>query len=452
MNDTIAVHLPDLEGRLCTDLETRQQMATDLGNILSEIPCAVLRPQSGQDIATVLTAAGQLGLSVTIRGLGRSVYGQAVVGPGGVLIDMSGFNKVHTVEQDRCVVDAGATWTSVLEATIAHGLTPPVLTDFVDLSVGGTLSWGGMGATSFRQGLQVDNVLELEVITTDGALHHCSPEKEADLFYSVLGGMGLVGVMTRVTLRLIAAPKRVRRLQIPYSELAVMQEDLLKLVKERRVDAAEGLIVAPRGKWENLMEISIFYDTDEPDEAFVLCGLHGAVDAITRIDSTYAEFTTRLGDLKTLPCQPTEKPHAHPWWSTMTSQNLSTALIGQLVNSMDASKSGPFDLILTYPVPTAVSRTPLPRVPATEWLFLVANFLCVDAADHVQIAETLEQNRELFEQSAAAHPHGAVDPVCAVDYSKSEWVAHFGDVWPAFEAAKHKYDPVGTLDKARRVF
>ncbi|MHC8308646.1 FAD-binding protein [Pseudomonas sp. GT1P32] len=452
MNDMIAVQLPDLEGRLCIDFATRQRLATDLGNILSEVPCAVLQPHSAHDIALVLTAAEQQGLSVTVRGLGRSVYGHTVVRPGGVLIDMSGLNKVHKVEQDRCIVDAGATWTSVIEATIAHGLTPPVLTDFVDLSVGGTLSWGGMGAMSFRHGLQVDNVLELEVITTDGKLHHCSPEKEADLFYAVLGGMGLVGVMTRVTLRLIAAPKWVRRLQIPYPDVATMQEDLLNLVKEQRVDAAEGLIVAPRGRWECLMEISIFHDTGEPDEEFALRGLHGAVGATSRIDSTYAEFVTRLGDVKTLACRPTETPHAHPWWSTMTSQNLSTDLIDQLVDNMDASKAGPFDLIVTYPVPTAVSRTPLPRVPDAEWLFVVAHFLCVDAADHVRIAETLSQNRQLFEQSAVAHPHGAVDPVSAVDYSKSEWKAHFGDVWPAFEAAKHKYDPQGTLDKARSVF
>ncbi|UOP10291.1 FAD-binding protein [Pseudomonas palleroniana] len=140
MNDMIAVQLNDLECRLCTDLETRKRLATDLGNILSEVPCAVLYPHSAHDIARVLTAAEQLGLSVTVRGLGRSVYGHSVVRPGGVLIDMSALNKVHKVEQYRCIVDAGATWTSVLEATIAHGLTPPVLTDFVDLSVGGTLS------------------------------------------------------------------------------------------------------------------------------------------------------------------------------------------------------------------------------------------------------------------------------------------------------------------------
>ncbi len=46
---------------------------------------------------------------------------------------------------------------------------PPVFTDYIELSIGGTLSLGGIGGTSYRYGVQVDNVLSLEVVTVMGS-------------------------------------------------------------------------------------------------------------------------------------------------------------------------------------------------------------------------------------------------------------------------------------------
>jgi FAD/FMN-containing dehydrogenase len=56
----------------------------------------------------------------------------------------------------------------VLDRALPRGLTPPTLTDYQDLSVGGTLSVGGIGGAMFRYGAQVDNVVALEVVTGVG--------------------------------------------------------------------------------------------------------------------------------------------------------------------------------------------------------------------------------------------------------------------------------------------
>jgi cytokinin dehydrogenase len=64
-------------------------------------------------------------------------------------------------------------------------LTPPVLADYLRLSVGGTLTVGGVGAMTARHGLQADNVLELDVVTGRGDLLTCSPERHPDLFDAV---------------------------------------------------------------------------------------------------------------------------------------------------------------------------------------------------------------------------------------------------------------------------
>lgn len=64
-------------------------------------------------------------------------------------------------------VDAGGEqlWVDVLRASMAHGLTPVSWTDYLHLTVGGTLSNAGISGQAFRHGPQISNVLELDVIT-----------------------------------------------------------------------------------------------------------------------------------------------------------------------------------------------------------------------------------------------------------------------------------------------
>ena len=68
------------------------------------------------------------------------------------------------------LVGGGTRWLDLLAQTIPQGGTPPVLVDFLELTVGGTLSVGGIGSQAFRFGPQVDNVLELQVVTGEGEL------------------------------------------------------------------------------------------------------------------------------------------------------------------------------------------------------------------------------------------------------------------------------------------
>ena len=98
---------------------------------------------------------------------------------------------------DSVEAEAGARWSSVLGATLPLGLTPPVLTDYLELSVGGTLSAGGVGGASPHYGAQVDNVLELEVVTGAGQRVVCSPAQAPELFYAVLAGLGQCAALGR---------------------------------------------------------------------------------------------------------------------------------------------------------------------------------------------------------------------------------------------------------------
>ena len=84
----------------------------------------------------------------------------------------------------------GTRWRAVLAAAARKGLTPPVLTDYLDLSVGGTLSAGGIGGASHHHGPQADHILDLEVVTPAGEIITCAPSSRPDVFFGVLAGQG----------------------------------------------------------------------------------------------------------------------------------------------------------------------------------------------------------------------------------------------------------------------
>jgi FAD/FMN-containing dehydrogenase len=203
------------------------------------VPRAVLRPGSADDVAPTIRWAAQQGLRFTAQGRRHSTFGRSLVHDG-VVADMSTLRAVGTVDGDRVVVEAGATWSDVLGVTLARGMTPPVLTDYLDLSVGGTLVVGGVGGSTSTFGVQSDNVAEMEVVTGSGRMIVCSPGTNAELFDAVRAGLGQVGVITKVTLPLVAAPTAVRRFQLRYRELATMLRDARLATGDHRFDVVRG--------------------------------------------------------------------------------------------------------------------------------------------------------------------------------------------------------------------
>ncbi|GAU50301.1 hypothetical protein TSUD_409170 [Trifolium subterraneum] len=191
----------DLALKLNQNQEIISQASTDYGHIIQESPIAVLQPSSISDIANLINYSNSLTNPFTIsaRGKAHSVLGQAMA-RNGIVVNMTNLNgfrkRSGIVVSDGksplgCYVDVGGEqlWIDVVHATLKRGLTPLSLTDYLYLTVGGTLSNAGIGGQSFRFGPLVSNVLELDVVTGVGELVTCSSSINSDIFYAVLGGL-----------------------------------------------------------------------------------------------------------------------------------------------------------------------------------------------------------------------------------------------------------------------
>ena len=162
------------EGKLRTDSNATVPASMDFGNITSALPAAVLYPSSPADLAALLGAAHATPgwpYTIAFRGRGHSLMGQAFA-PGGVVVNMPSLGgsaaapRVN-VSADGRYVDAGGEqlWIDVLRASLARGVAPRSWTDYLYLTVGGTLSNAGVSGQTFRHGPKISNVFELDVIT-----------------------------------------------------------------------------------------------------------------------------------------------------------------------------------------------------------------------------------------------------------------------------------------------
>lgn len=427
-------------GAVNCNADALARAADDFGHIIHKHPKFVLKPVSVADIAEIMRWAGSQDLKVAARGQGHSTYGRAMV-DGGVVLDMSAMDGIHFVHSDRITVEAGATWSKVLAATLQRGLTPPVLTSYLELSVGGTLAVGGIGGTTFRYGMQTDNVIELSVVTADGRELTCSPTKNSDLFDAVRGGLGQCGVITRATLRLIGAPGRVRRYHLFYPDLHSLSMDQRITLAERRFDYLQGAVLPDgAGRWRYQLEGVVFYDIDQvPDDRAVLASLSDDRGAAEIADLTYIDDFNAFARFEHLLRSKGQWFSPHPWLLTFLRGSNAERVASEILEGLSNEDVGPFGRITYYPLLTEPLRTPLVRVP-DESIVFPFNLVRMPASDDVAKAEQMvNKNRVLYDAIRSAG--GFLYPVSAFPMSRGDWKDHFGSKWSLLDDAKRRYDP-----------
>lgn len=445
---TPLVGIPPLDGELRTDPTSLQNAADDFGHIIHRTPRAVLEPGSVDDIVAMVRFCNRQLIPVAARGQGHSTFGQPQV-ENGLVIDMSTLSTVHHIGADRAIVDAGAVWSAVLTAALAVGKAPPVLTDYLELSVGGTLCVGGIGGTTYRHGFQVDNVLALEVVTGDGRLVTCSPHRRRDLFDAVLAGLGQCALIVRATVRLVQATQQVRTYLLPYRDLAIFTADQRRLIASRRFDYVEGQAVPEdAGGWSFLLEAAKYFTSPQvPDDAALLDGLRFEPGGAEITDQPYFDFQNRLAPTVELLKSIGVWFFPHPWINLFLPASATNGYISDVLADFDAGDiNGP---VLLYPIWSRRSTRPMLQLPDEPVVFLLA-LLRTAPPDPAIVEAMVASNRALYEQ--ARDVDGKQYPIGAIPFSRSDWVEHFDRQWHRFVAAKRRYDPNRILTPGQGIF
>ena len=443
-----ALAIPGLDGELTADPAVLAEAADDFGHIVHRTPLAVLRPGSVADVVTLLRYANRHRIAVSVRGQGHSTQGQSQVGAG-VVIDSRTLDQVHEIRSDRVRVDAGVTWYDLAVATLAHGRTPPVFTDYLDLSIGGTLTVGGIGGASQRYGLQVDTVLELEVVTGTGELVTCSPTRHRALFESVLGSLGQLAVVVRATIALVPAPSYARGYQLYYSDLDTYLGDQRRALAGRRFDSLEGqaLRTAADDGWEFFLDAAVYYDGTAPDDPAVTRGLRFDPARTLTPEYTYLQWIDRLRPTVEFLKSIGAWGLPHPWLDMFLPASRTAAVVRPTLDRLTLADTGQGPVLL-YPFRPGLVRPRFLEVPREPVGFLFS--LLRTTVPPTTVESQLAGNRDLYDRGVAAG--GKRYPVGSVPLTHPDWVRHYGRDYPAFAAAKTTWDPRRILSPGQGIF
>ncbi|KAL1210614.1 Cytokinin dehydrogenase 4 [Cardamine amara subsp. amara] len=469
----------------------------DFGNITEENPGAVLCPSSVAEVARLLRFANggfsangdstshSPSFKVAARGQGHSLRGQASA-PGGIVVNMTCLAKAAkpaavVVSSDGTYADvaAGTMWVEVLETALKRGVSPVSWTDYLYLSVGGTLSNAGIGGQTFRHGPQISNVYELDVITGKGEMMTCSPNLNPELFYGVLGGLGQFGIITRARIALDHAPTRVKWSRILYSDFSAFtrdQERLLSMANDIGVDFLEGQLMMSNGFVDTsffplsdqtkvaslvndhriiyVLEVAKYYDST------TLPIIDQVIDMLTRTlrftpgfmfvqDVPYFDFLNRVRNeeekLRDLGLW--EVPH--PWLNIFVPRSRIVDFHDGVIKGLLLNQTSTSGVTLFYPTNRNKWNNRMSTMTPDEDIFYVIGLLQSAGGSHNwQELESLNDKIIQFCENS-----GIMIKEYLMHYTRKEdWIKHFGPKWADFVRRKMMFDPKKLLSPGQEIF
>ena len=160
-------------------------------------------PATVDELAAVFVAARAEGLQVSFRGAGRS-YGDASLNTGGLSVDGRAMRRILSFDRERGILEAegGVSIAEVWRHTLPQGWWPAVVPGTMFPTLAGSVAMNIHGKNCFKVGPFGNHVLELDLLTASGERLALSRERDAERFRSVIGGLGLLGAVTRVKMQL----------------------------------------------------------------------------------------------------------------------------------------------------------------------------------------------------------------------------------------------------------
>ncbi|WP_136666530.1 FAD-binding protein [Flavobacterium sp. H122] len=466
--------LPKFEGKFSNEEDALAKVKTDFGQIITVNSVGCLNPKSTEDVQKLINYCNTNEIPVNTRGMSHSASGQCLADQG-IVINIKTMNKILSIDFDgktgSVVVEGGITWENLVRETLKVNATPPTLTDWQKLTVGGTISTGGLGFMSHNSGIQADNVLELEVVTGDGQIRICSRTENIDLFNLVRSGLGQFGVITKVKMKLNRAPKimHVTKLLIDNAkEFHDLSTQLLKepdfecihafLIPNTRVEFGKKMgqtVVTENSdyfaeKCKNEEEFTFFVELVQYEyegQPFLKKEL-----PLNGLKHNYQEdFFSYV--TKEPPLIITEKEKgktAHPELATFIPFSQFSGFMNefQLMHKDEDMSDGP---VLFIPMKSSSIQTPLFVKPEEDFYFIgILRNAYPNTRERVEYLSEL--NNKLYE--IALKYGGNRYPCDSINKpgNPEEWAVHFGDQWQDMTAGKLKFDPKNTFRSMLNIF
>jgi FAD/FMN-containing dehydrogenase len=204
------VRLGSAEGQTEVRPRPSPRVVNDIHSQLNQTTVSrVVEVESVQALQQIVRSASALGQQISIAG-GRHAMGGQQFGRGTLLLDMRRLSRVLELDVERglVVVEGGIDWPQLITHLLWAGANQPGQWGIIQkqtgadrLTIGGALS-ANIHGRGLRMRPLVADIESFDLVDASGAIVTCSRSLNGELFSLAIGGYGLFGVITRVTLRL----------------------------------------------------------------------------------------------------------------------------------------------------------------------------------------------------------------------------------------------------------
>ena len=210
-----------------------------------ETPMLAVLPETEEQVRAIVNACRRHGVPVVSRGAGTGISGGAIPRRDGVLLVLSKMRRVLEVDREArtATVEPGVRNLHVSEVAAPHGLfyAPDPSSQSI-CSIGGNVAENSGGVHCLKYGLTTHNLMAVRAVDADGDVIQAGSRAldypGYDLLALLTGSEGNLGVITRVTVRLLPLPERTETLLAAFPSVRQAAEAVSEIIGAGIIPAA----------------------------------------------------------------------------------------------------------------------------------------------------------------------------------------------------------------------
>lgn len=214
--------------------------------IRKHLPKAVVFPESTEEVAAIVKYCHEHDLPFLARGAGTGLSGGAIPLNGEVIISLVRMKRLLSVDYEnrRAVVEPGFVNLKLTNSISHKGYyyAPDPSSQYA-CTIGGNVAENAGGAHCFKYGVTTNHILGLEVVLPNGEITEISmngvPDAPGyDLLGLLTGSEGTLGIVTKITVRILKNPEAYQTVLAYFDEVADASKAVSDIVSSGIVPAA----------------------------------------------------------------------------------------------------------------------------------------------------------------------------------------------------------------------
>ena len=204
-------------GALLTSDEAKRPYECDALSAYHAMPRVVVVPDTRAEVEAVVKLCAEYQVPLVTRGAGTGLSGGALPLVDGCLLSLARFNRILDIDTANrtATVEPGVRNLAISEAVAPYGLYyAPDPSSQIACTIGGNVAENSGGVHCLKYGLTVHNVMEVEILTIEGEWMTLGGRgldaAGFDLLALIHGSEGLLGIIMKVTVKLLPQPELAR--------------------------------------------------------------------------------------------------------------------------------------------------------------------------------------------------------------------------------------------------